>query len=252
MTLIWSQNDERIKINGMILSEKQDVEGVTVFNMSSNKGTITNSKGEFSIEVLLNDRIEVSALQFKPTLVVVDEATIVSKQLKIYLVEQVNQLGAVLLSYGLSGNLDADLDKVIKPTLFTINEGNMGALKYVDKAFDNKAIEAAYNTSVNKGQFYNGVNFNAISKMIFKSKKRESAHNINLNIDKENDVLKVYSPSTVGRMFNLPEEKVLSFINFLESKKINEALFKKENELKLIEYLIEQRKLFLEHDDDQN
>lgn len=252
LTFVWSQNSERIKINGIILSENQDVEGVTIFNTSSNKGTISNEKGEFVIEVALNDRIEISALQFKPTLVIVDEFVIAVKQLKIYLIEQVNQLGAVLLSYGLSGNLDTDIDKVVKMPLITIDVGNMGALEYVDKAFDNTVVEDALNKTINKGQIYNGVNFGEISKLIFKPKKKTKNSNDNLHIEKQKELMDIYSPSMISHIFNLPENEVPSFIGFLESKEINQELFKPENELKLIEYLIEQRKLFLESKNDRN
>ena len=39
---VWSQINQRIDISGIILSENQDIEGVTIFNTSSNQGTITN------------------------------------------------------------------------------------------------------------------------------------------------------------------------------------------------------------------
>ena len=39
---IHGQIVERMEINGRIIVDVNDVEGVTVFNTSSNKGTITN------------------------------------------------------------------------------------------------------------------------------------------------------------------------------------------------------------------
>jgi len=252
LTFAWSQTNERIKINGIILSDNQDVEGVTIFNTSSNKGTISNEKGEFTIEVTLNDRIEISALQFNPTVVVVDEFVIAAKQLKIYLIEKVNQLGAVLLSYGLSGNLNTDIDKVVNMPLITIDVGNMGALENVDKAFDNTVVADALNRTIYKGQIYNGVNFVEISKLIFKPKKKVKQSDENLQVEKPKELMDVYSPSMISKIFNLPENEVSSFIAFLESKDIDQELFKAENELKLIQYLVDQRKLFLESNNDRN
>jgi len=252
LTFVWGQNNERIKINGIILSDNQDVEGVTIFNASSNRGTISNEKGEFVIEVSLNDRIEISALQFKPTVVIVDEFVIAAKQLKIYLIEHVNQLGAVLLSYGLSGKLNTDINKVVNMPLITIDVGNMGALENVDKAFDNAVVEEALNKTINKGQIYNGVNFAEISKLIFKPKKRVKNSDETIQEEKPKELLDVYSPSMISEIFNLPEDEVSSFIAFLESKDINQELFKAENELKLIQYLVDQRKLFLESNNDRN
>src|SRR5210317_804488 len=75
---VWSQTNQRIDISGIILSENQDIEGVTIFNTSSNQGTITNEEGEFNIKVSLNDRIEISALQFNQITLTVNEEVISS------------------------------------------------------------------------------------------------------------------------------------------------------------------------------
>ena len=68
-----SQNIDRIEVEGRIIVNDNEIEGVTVYNESSNKGTITDEKGEFKIEVGLNDQIQVSALQFVPFSLTVDD-----------------------------------------------------------------------------------------------------------------------------------------------------------------------------------
>lgn len=258
LTVIWSQNNERIEINGIILSENQDVEGVTVFNTSSNKGTITNNKGEFNIEVALNDRIEVSALQFKPTLIIVDETAIQAKRLKIYLVEQINQLDAVLLNSGLIGNLKVDIDNVKMIDPIKLNMGNMNmAFEYNDdKAFDNSVISNNLISVMNKGQFYNGINFVQIAGGIFElfvkpKAKKSRANNIPLS-NTATQITSVFSQSYIAETFKIPEEKVPDFIGFLESKNINSELFKETNKLQLIDYLMKQSSLFLELNDIKN
>ena len=109
MSTFFGQNLERIKIKGIVFSEENDIEAVTIFNTSSNKGTITNNKGEFELEVALNDVIEIFALQFKPVTITIDEAIIMAKQVKIQLVEKVNQLDEVLVGKVLTGNLASDI-----------------------------------------------------------------------------------------------------------------------------------------------
>ena len=59
-----AQNVKRVLVEGQIIVDYPDLEGVTVYNLSSNKGTITNEEGKFAISVTLNDKIEISALQF--------------------------------------------------------------------------------------------------------------------------------------------------------------------------------------------
>ena len=60
-----AQDIQRVEISGKIIVDSPDVEGVTVFNATSNKGTITDAEGKFSILVALNDRLQISALQFE-------------------------------------------------------------------------------------------------------------------------------------------------------------------------------------------
>lgn len=245
LSFIWSQTNKRIKLSGIILSENQEIENVTVLNTSSNKGTVTNDKGEFVIKVTLGDSIEVSALQFKPTIVVIDEAVFNSKTIKIYLIEQVNQLDAVILSMGLSGNLRTDISKTNNPSKFIIDVGDIGALKLIDKYFDNSLALKPLNSGVIKGQLYNGLNVGEVFKLIYKPKNKSAKANA---IEKKVKSLKlahVYSPAMIEKMFKVSGEQVYDFIDFLESNEIDHELCKPENELQLMNYLLEQRKLFL-------
>ena len=115
--IAFSQDIDRITINGRIIVSAQDKEGVTVYNTSSNKGTVTDEIGEFKIDVAINDVVEFGALQFKDFTVVISEQILESKQMTVILVEEVNKLDeVVLLPFGLTGNLNADLENVgIRP-----------------------------------------------------------------------------------------------------------------------------------------
>ena len=249
LAFLWGQTKQRIEIKGIILSENQDVDGVTVFNTSSNLGTITNNNGEFVIDVSLNDRLEISGLQFNSMSVVIDEEVIKSKKVKIYLVEHVNQLDAVLLSYGLSGNIVLDIENVKMLPEIAIDLGNMDAMELKDdRSIDNQVIRDALNAIVNKGQLYNGVNFGEILKLFFKPKKRKTIKKEVSEEPKPKEILDVYTHKNISEIFNIPENSVNAFIAFVESKEINQDIFQAENKMQLIEYLIEQRKLFLEHD----
>ena len=61
----FSQDFQRLNVDGKIIVESSDLGGITVFNASSNSGTITDDAGAFTLAVRLNDIIEVSALQFQ-------------------------------------------------------------------------------------------------------------------------------------------------------------------------------------------
>ena len=54
----FSQEIDRFTISGKITASKgDDVEGINIYNKSSQKGTITSATGEFEIKVAENDRV---------------------------------------------------------------------------------------------------------------------------------------------------------------------------------------------------
>ena len=151
----------------------------------------------------------------------------------------------MLLSIGLSGNLSYDIKNVKKSSRFVIDIGDVGALEQIDKYFDNAFVSNDLNTSENKYQLYKGLNVGEVFKLIFKPEKKLTTNN---KIEQKVRLLElthVYSPAMIEKMFNVPGEQVYNFIDFLESNKIDHELCKPENELKLMNYLLEQRKLFL-------
>lgn len=248
-----SQNIERVEVNGVILADNKDVENVTVYNTSSNKGTITNKKGTFTIKVALNDIIEISALQFQTVSVTIDAKVIQSNQLKIYLTEHINQLDAVLLSTGLSGNLVTDIDNAEDLPELKLDLGNMNALEFFDdNAFNNDIIKNELNRIVSKGQFYNGIDFATllgINKFLKRKSKKQNVYDKKEDFPK--DILDVYSPKFISETCNIPFEKVEAFIAFIENKGIKNSLFKPKNEVYLIEFLITQSKAFLKLKDEK-
>lgn len=258
LTSVWSQTTQRIEIRGVILSENQDIEGVTIFNTSSNQGTITNEKGEFTIRVSLNDRIEVSALQFNPITITVNEEVISSKQIKIYLIEKINQLDAVLLSSGLIGNIAVDIEnvKTVRNIDVEIGDRNKAFEYNDDKAVDNQVVSNNLNSITRKGEFYNGVDFvqlaGGIYSLLVKPKNKGSKEKTELLKNKPKTITDAFSLDYIMTNFNIPEEKIPAFIGFLESKEINQELFISENELKLIDYIMLQSNLFLNENDTKN
>ena len=105
-----AQDSTRVELKGKVIVASPDLEGITVYNSSSNKGTVTNADGEFTISAKLNDKISISALQFKDFTVLVAQEVLDSKQMNVFLVEQINKLDeVVILPYDLSGVLEEDI-----------------------------------------------------------------------------------------------------------------------------------------------
>lgn len=245
-TLI-GQSIKRTEIKGVVSAKENDVEGIVIYNTSANIGTVTNEKGEFAIEIALNDKIEIFALQFQSVSVKIDEEVLKTSFIRIQLVEQVNQLDAVLLSSGLSGNLFKDISDVKTVETIAINMGNMNmAYEYNDDmAFNNNLIENSLKSITNKGELYNGFNPLAIAKLIFKSKKIVNKPREQIDMEQTNTIMSVFSEEFIINNFNILPENLEAFIGFINEKDINPELLETKNEIQLIDYLFKQSELFL-------
>lgn len=119
---IYSQ---RAILNGKIsTSEDIDVEGINIFNRSSNKGSITDAFGEFQIAVSLNDTISISAIHIQTTTIIIGAEQLLNKKITINLSEKMNELSAVTLRRGLTGYLGTDAN--IIPTTEPITTVSVG------------------------------------------------------------------------------------------------------------------------------
>ena len=239
-----AQDVQRIEVNGRIIVDSPDIEGVTVFNASSNKGTITDEEGKFSILVTLNDRLEFSALQFENFVVVITQDIIDSKALTVVLVEEVNKLPEVIiLPYGLTGNLtvDAIRAKTFNPNLDALYFG----LDNLDKIdFTDDYISAVRNTAMPDNRFYYAADaikiIGLLVKPLFKSKKnRDEA-----TVASDRDIVEKYSPEYLMDKLNIPKHQMNEFIYFVEDSGMDKTLLKDGKELQFLEYIIKKSKEF--------
>jgi len=240
----FSQDINRIEIFGRIVVDSVDVEGVTVYNTSSNKGTITDIDGYFSIEVALNDRVEVSALQFEKFVIVITEDIISSKIMTVFLVERINKLDEVIiLPYGLTGNLTVDIEsvKTFNPDLDALYFGIQNSDEF---EFPDDYKSEAVNMAMEEGYFYNGVDVIAVVglllKPIFKSKNKNSNNDSN----SYQDLTAKYSIAYLQKNLDIPEDDIYEFVSFVEDNGFDKNLIKDGNELQFLEFLIKQSIVF--------
>ncbi len=106
--LAFSQS---IEISGKVKS-KADVENIHVINKTAQIYTITNAKGEFKINVTLNDTLQFSSIQHKLKEVMVSQEIISTKICLVVLDELINELDEVLVGKVLTGNLLTDIKNI--------------------------------------------------------------------------------------------------------------------------------------------
>ncbi|WP_290702048.1 hypothetical protein [Lacinutrix sp.] len=242
---LFAQNNSRIEVKGRIIVDVDDLENITIYNTSSNKGTVTDSIGNFKIKVALNDEIKISSVQIIPFTAKITNAVIDTKVLKVYLKEYINTLDeVVLLPYDLTGDLATDaLDaKVSDPIVFNFESFDNFEMPddYLSKV-DNIAV-GTQNDRI-RYQLNGMAIIGSLAKLIFKNKdKKNKSPKLRIPIS---SISETFKPLYFTENYNIPEDKVQSFIAYLEKSQYNITLLEPKNELKLIEYLHTKSKEFL-------
>ena len=94
----FAQTVPRQILKGKISSDSTEVENITVFNLSSNIGAITDVDGEFSIQARVKDTLYFQGLSFVSQVYVLNEKDFWIEELEIRLEVKVNELNEVELS----------------------------------------------------------------------------------------------------------------------------------------------------------
>ncbi len=243
----FAQEVQRFMVDGRISAPTEsDIEGVTLYNNSSNRGTITDENGEFKLAVALNDEIIVSAIQYATFKITVDQRTIDTKKLGIYLNPVVNELQEVTVrKYDLTGNLVVDVGNIK-----TVDFATEFDLSFETMEFDyeftpdkwssipgNFAESAFYN-----GQEQYGVNLlggiGLLGQLIFNKKASRSFALKPHNPEKTVQGLRErYSHQELRDAFKIPEGKEEDFLFFAEEHGLKSDLLKDNNQLVLLSFL---------------
>ncbi len=245
--VLFAQDIERVQVKGKIhVPYGDDAEGINVYNVSSQKGTITNADGTFEIAIAENDRVQITALQYQTFTVVVDEGVVAKKQMNIVMNLSINQLDEVVVRpYDLSGNINVDLKKI--PTYIVKKDWDLSYenLEYGyqfeqdDKTAiaGNAADEALHGNTLTDGANIIGLLAGALSLLIPKNNKAspvetlETASTLNTNLQQR------FSRNYINTTFGIAEEKAVDFLYFAQENGMDLSLLKPENEMYLIEFL---------------
>jgi hypothetical protein len=253
----FSQVKERGLIVGKIKSDSLEVENITVFNVSSNIGAITDVDGKFSIKMREKDTLVIQGLAYLSTKYIVQITDLDKEILEIYLRTKINELNEVEVSpYTLTGVLEVDTDK-IKTYGFAISMEDLKKLKPNDIR-NTKIINTAMPTILAQTP----VNFLAIfgfigkgiKELVGSDKKKISASENAFNERRLKDVAskpfgehmkEQFSNHFFVNQLKIKNEDIPMFLAFSETSTTELVEFlNPENHLKLIEYLISKAEAF--------
>lgn len=246
----FSQTKERIIINGTIgVPAGDDVQGISIFNLNTKEGTISNFEGKFAIPVAENDTLKVFAVQFQEFMVVIDDRVIESEILNIYVSELVNRLPEVIVSpYDLSGNLNVDAKglKVINMPVDMSVAVPSGTYDNVENIADFGKAPKNQALAFSQTRLVNGINFVNLFKLLLISNKKNDISNPYSNSYEVKDIelRELYNDQFFKDNFNINFENIPEFIAYADGNGLDEEMLRKGNELDLIDFLMEQSKKY--------
>lgn len=254
-SFLFAQKVERIKIQGQITADSDEkVSGIHIYNISSQKGTVTNDSGAFSIAVAEHDRLEITAVQFTGYTVIVTKKAIERETLVLYLNPAINKLDEVLLTeHNLTGIIKEDVANIETfkiDTDFDLSYGDYDDYEFApdgQTAIQGNAAEEALGVP----RMVNGFNFVAVAalaaKLIFgpptkKLRKSEIDRNIGVQMAILN---KEFDDNTLQNSFGINEKDTTDFRYFLLESFIPSEYLLNENQLLLFEYVQRQSSIYL-------
>ncbi len=246
-TITSAVAQDRTKIKGQVLvPDGNSREGLTVYNTSSNQGTITDVEGFFTLAVGENDRVVFSALQYNDVIVIIDKGIVDNEQLRLELVENLTVLDNVTVRpYDLSGNITVDVGNVRTTTIKPFEQISIAEIE-----FNNEIVADAQTGVTNEAlggfNFQNGLNFRNIFKAVFQKRDRYRVDEdaIEPNVDYEIRIM--YEDVFFKKYLDLELEEIGPFIFYAEQEGLDATYLAKGKELDLLEFLIAKSKKFKE------
>jgi len=257
-----SQEVKREWVDGKIsVPEGEDLENISLYNISSNEGAVTDENGFFKMAVAENDRIRVAAIQYQSFILIVSKADIEKKKLLIYLNLNVNRLDDVFISnVDLTGYLEEDVNHI--PVFVFIPKVNLSyealensyafepdAYTIVDGIISEDALglNNIPGIGVNAGVNLLGLLGVIVSPFVPKNKKEKSVplHTISLPNDfKVRQIQEKYEAVFINETLGIPSSKTVDFAYFAVENGLKQNWLNEENEVQLLEYLYAQSEIY--------
>ena len=248
--LTFSQNVERITLKGKVVTDSLDVENITVFNISSNIGAVTDESGMFYIKAKENDTLFFQALSFTSKKYILTRKDFYVDELEIQLNIKINELNEIVVSpYTLTGDLEKDMKKI--RVYIPFSSIDMKGVKY----YEDDIYYESPKISTSPDHFASGgssIDFKRISKGIGRllgikgnPKKNVEAVIANRKLREvqsksfSEHIKERYSHHFFVSTLKITNEQISSFLAFAELSSFELVeILNPENELQLLEYLI--------------
>ncbi|WP_340075527.1 carboxypeptidase-like regulatory domain-containing protein [Leptobacterium sp. I13] len=224
-----SQETDRVILRGQVLYRNNNIPNENVINVTAEKATITNDRGEFEIMVKLGDELIFSAVNYQIKSVIITEAILKARRLVVEVNEKVTELDEVVVG-------PENREKFLE-----LKEEEFKQYNYTQDR-STRVENAALPQSVTG--LKNGLNVINIFKALFKSNQEK-----NIPEEKQikmSEVLRyVYEDTFFTESLHIPPGRIDEFLYYCDTKMPAQKLLKKDNEFELIDFLVTQSNTYL-------
>ncbi len=232
-TFLFAQQTKDLE--GRVFSKDGDVAGTHIINSTTQRATITDENGFFTIQAKLNDTLVFSAVQYRRKVLPVNEAIMESRLLNVYLEEGEIKLDEVLvMPYNLSGDLSKDLDSLKIGAIVTASSLGLPNADVKPPTQSERKLYTArtWDFRVNSIKLDPLINFfSGRTKMLKEQVAREAEY------DNFQNTRNFYVDSLFIHGLFIPQHKIDDFMYYCEVDSVFQTIIDSQDRLKLWEFM---------------
>jgi len=244
INFLSGQISNRIEIAGQIIVEGDDLENITIYNITADEGTLSDADGTFRIPVKVSDTIQVRALQYQDFDVIINQTIVNNRRLSIFLIQEINQLDEIIVSNRtFSGQLNTDMKsvKTFTPKMDAIYFGVRQEPKLNESPSDfTRSDIVLTNATAQNKPLVNGLNIiNVVDQLLLPLFRAEVEDKEKAGIPEVPvKAIKYYLGSEfLSSNFDIPKYRVEEFIRYVERENFDFTLLNYGRELEFLELL---------------
>ncbi len=255
--LMFAQHIERKVLNGKIVADSLEVENLTVYNLTSNVGAVTNADGKFSIKARATDTLYIQGISYESKKYVLTHKDFWLEELEIRLKTNITELNEIEIApYTLTGIVEVDIKRI---QVYGEGFTKIDARKVMHYE-DDVRIGTPVNTVMPTHFAPNGSNFNFLamgaglvslfvkdrnpkkySERVFEERRQKDIQSKPFS----DHIYERFAHNFFVETLKIKHEQIPLFLQYAEMPVKDLSLFlKPENEIQLIEYLTAKAKIF--------
>lgn len=245
----FAQVKTRQLLNGRVIADSLKVDNLSVNNLTSHIGALTDSEGRFTIYARESDTLYFSSITFHAVKMVLKETDLKQMPLVIKLDVNVTLLDEVVITPNvLLGDLATDSKN--KKTL-TVTSGMDNAYESIKYNIDYRKYDGKVNGALPQTESQlTGVNFTRIYETFFKKKrKRKDAGQIysaeRLKTFPE-EVSERFTHYFFTKTLKIPHQEIGLFLTYCDGGNKTAALLDPQKEFELTDYLVQKSAEYLQ------